>query len=206
MKISAEEKTTILARLSEDDKIEFFMWEQRGFIPKDIYKLWYKNIYLETDHWKRIVAETAIRADGHCMICGQKNLPMNTHHNIYRLWREKPSDIVYLCYIHHSHNHDIFQAGLIQDFDEDMIRGELKKEVEKECFVDFENKLDDYCEKSSKKTDEFCNKMSTFWSKSFNDYRNDMQRKLNKQVEEERLKIMGNLLDMEITIPISKLF
>jgi hypothetical protein len=133
MKITAEERIEILNRLSEDDKDVFLMWESRGWMQKDIYTHWYKQVYLFTDHWKREVAESAIRADGHCMICGQRNLPMNNHHNIYRLWREKPSDTIYLCHICHPHNHGIFQANLIRDFEEDLIRDELREETVEEA-------------------------------------------------------------------------
>lgn len=71
---------------------------------------WYYNVYLKSDHWKKVRQETLDR-DGHrCVICGGQN-SLNVHHLRYDYTGcEYPSDLVTLCEQCHGELHRLINA------------------------------------------------------------------------------------------------
>ena len=63
--------------------------------------------YLTTDHWKRIAQETRER-DGACRVCASTE-KLEVHHRTYvRLGRERPDDLVTLCWRCHRRFHGTY--------------------------------------------------------------------------------------------------
>jgi hypothetical protein len=76
---------------------------------RDNWSISYRDDYLTTDWWSRVRAEAASAYSGCCHLCHSNRRPMNVHHNNYResLWKERWSDIFYLCAECHSRFHEI---------------------------------------------------------------------------------------------------
>lgn len=68
-------------------------------------RIWYRRVYLQTEHWKRTAAEARIRADQRCQRCSAAGR-LDVHHVVYdHLWREYPVDLLVLCRTCHQRIH-----------------------------------------------------------------------------------------------------
>jgi 5-methylcytosine-specific restriction endonuclease McrA len=57
----------------------------------------YREVYLRSDHWKRVRREALERAGNKCQRCSASG-PLDVHHRTYkRLGGELPSDLQVLC-------------------------------------------------------------------------------------------------------------
>lgn len=66
-------------------------------------RIFYRYVYMNSPHWKNFSRKAKDRAGWTCQVrdCSQKTR-LQTHHKTYKnLWREKPEDVVVLCYGHH---------------------------------------------------------------------------------------------------------
>lgn len=69
-------------------------------------RVWYHQIYLQSEHWRKTRAEAIVRAGGACEICGCRGR-LEVHHESYkRLWKEIPDDLFVLCDVCHRMYHD----------------------------------------------------------------------------------------------------
>jgi hypothetical protein len=68
---------------------------------------WYKDVYLNSDHWKDVRNRYIQKHGNYCQTCGSRR-SLQLHHKTYeRLWAERLNDLVMLCDIHHAEQHDI---------------------------------------------------------------------------------------------------
>lgn len=69
-------------------------------------RLWYRNVYLQSQHWHETRLRALARAHYACQDCGKSNVPLDTHHVTYeRLGAEKPGDLRVLCRECHNKRH-----------------------------------------------------------------------------------------------------
>jgi hypothetical protein len=95
--------------ISDRDKPVYERWlKTKGWdMP-----FWYRDIYLRTDHWETIKRNCYVYFEGHCSLCGSSRVPFHVHHNNYRrLWKERYSDIIYLCARNHREYHSLLQIN-----------------------------------------------------------------------------------------------
>lgn len=56
------------------------------------------NLYLTTNHWKKVRRKAIKRADYKCQICSSRKGTLTVHHNNYEcLFWEKPKDVICVC-------------------------------------------------------------------------------------------------------------
>lgn len=66
--------------------------------------------YLRSEHWKGVKAQFKKRGIHKCYVCETK-WPLELHHISYaRLYREKRSDLIYLCAACHQEAHDFLRV------------------------------------------------------------------------------------------------
>jgi hypothetical protein len=84
------------------------------YIPDFVIKLmenqlprrtFYRQFYLKSRHWKRFSAQARKSAGGVCQKCKATGVLLDTHHLVYHLWHEKPSDVIVLCRSCHKNLH-----------------------------------------------------------------------------------------------------
>ena len=64
--------------------------------------------YLLTPHWKQVRHASLSRANNKCALCGNKERPLEVHHNNYEsLWGELLSDLLVLCDECHERHHKV---------------------------------------------------------------------------------------------------
>lgn len=68
-------------------------------------RVWYRNFYLRSDHWRLTAAHARVRAGHKCQRCGRGGA-LDVHHVVYdHLWREYPVDLMVLCRTCHKKIH-----------------------------------------------------------------------------------------------------
>ena len=81
-----------------DTVARFLQW----VMPRRVF---YRKVYLRTDHWRRTAAEARVRAGQRCQRCGTAGR-LDCHHVSYdHLWREYPVDLMVLCRFCHQRVH-----------------------------------------------------------------------------------------------------
>lgn len=71
---------------------------------KESYRLYYRNVYLKSDHWK-LLREEKLNISPCCEICGS-SLSLDVHHKEYRgLYDVKVKDLQTLCRVCHDKTH-----------------------------------------------------------------------------------------------------
>lgn len=76
-------------------------------------RLYYRLIYLKSNHWKEVKARRRKISKGVCEVKGCNGRPTDTHHRTYeRLHHEKISDVIDLCRWHHNGTHKGFDLEL----------------------------------------------------------------------------------------------
>jgi len=76
-------------------------------IPTQITSEWYRNVYLQSDHWQKIKKEALREAKGLCQLCNKDQF-VNVHHRTYEnLGHEDIKDVIVLCLDCHSKFHVI---------------------------------------------------------------------------------------------------
>ena len=84
----------------------------------------YHQVYLQSDHWKRVRNTVGQDANWECEVrgCGRYGHNLNAHHLHYRsLGEEREGDVVYVCPYHHKliHKNNAFNrkgGGIIPAF------------------------------------------------------------------------------------------
>ena len=76
------------------------------WIRRQLYKLWYRWIYLRSPHWRKFRARMIEKVGRSCEVegCGFQNTNfLDCHHLTYlRLGKERPVDVLVLCRKHHN--------------------------------------------------------------------------------------------------------
>jgi hypothetical protein len=69
-------------------------------------RVFYRDYYLHSRHWKKTAAKARKNAGNKCERCYRMGVPLDVHHLSYdRLWHEKPSDLQALCRSCHNTKH-----------------------------------------------------------------------------------------------------
>jgi hypothetical protein len=78
------------------------------WVPKPrstLRKTWYRQTYLNSNHWSWVRELVIARQSGRCAVCTNRTR-LDVHHHTYkRLWRELPSDVVGYCRDCHDAHH-----------------------------------------------------------------------------------------------------
>jgi hypothetical protein len=75
-------------------------------------KVWYRDYYLQSKHWKRFKAQIFKSAGRRCEECFRQStpgalLPIDLHHlNYLNLWHETRKDVKILCRDCHKRKHN----------------------------------------------------------------------------------------------------
>lgn len=74
------------------------------FTKLGLRRLWYREIYLRTWHWRTLRRRVLEKYDYKCAVCNGR--AYDVHHKTYdRLGRERMSDLMVLCRYHHTKAH-----------------------------------------------------------------------------------------------------
>lgn len=69
-------------------------------------RVWYRDFYLQSRHWKKTATRARKNAGNRCERCYRQGVPLDVHHVTYeRLWAEKPTDLQALCRPCHKSKH-----------------------------------------------------------------------------------------------------
>lgn len=73
--------------------------------PGTDYKLWYRETYLKSEHWKELRSLAFEIYGKKCAVCGTKK-KLDVHHlNYRRIWDVTVADLQVLCRKHHKEEH-----------------------------------------------------------------------------------------------------
>lgn len=88
-----------------------WVWLLQQILPR---RYWYRNLYLRSNHWRKIRAAKIQQAKRRCLNCGHiipHNQLVDVHHKYYYsnrvsiLWHEKLNDLQVLCRACHNKEH-----------------------------------------------------------------------------------------------------
>lgn len=88
-------------------------------------QLWYRQVYLKSDHWKEFRLSILNSCSHSCLGCYSKS-KLQIHHLTYaRLWKERQGDVMVLCESCHIKTHLLWKTPP-KEFTPDQLRICLK--------------------------------------------------------------------------------